>query len=295
MLRLQRLLVATDLSEPARYAADRAAALANEVEATLELLYVVPKPPIDRLRWLVSETPSKLQQRVLDEAREAVRQLAAHLLRAYGVSPGVHVVSGPLLQELVTQIKGISPDLTIVGARGASTVRHLLLGTTADRLLGTARRPMLVVKQPPRERYRSVLVPVDFSPASIAAVRAARTVAPGASIKLLHAFEMPFEGMLQYASVDEEQIHCYRIAARQEALQKLRRLSEEASLPAGLALPPLVLHGNPSVHILEQERAAGCDLIVMGKHGQDKLEELLLGSTTKHILAQSQCDVLVSL
>lgn len=294
MLRLQRILVATDLSEPARYAAERAAALAKELEATLELVYVVPKPPIARLRWLVSETRPKLQQRVLDAAREELRQLAAHLLRAHGVSPGAHVVSGPLLQELVTQIKRMSPDLTIVGARGASTVRHLLLGTTAERLLGTARRPMLVVKQPPRERYRSVLVPVDFSPASVAAVRAARTVAPAASIRLLHAFEVPFEGMLQYASVDEDQIYRYRIAARQEALQKLRRLSEEASLPAGLAVP-LVLHGNPSVHILEQERETGCDLIVMGKHGQDKLEELLLGSTTKHVLVQSQCDVLVSL
>ncbi len=32
----------------------------------------------------------------------------------------------------------------------------------------------------------------------------------------------------------------------------------------------------------------------MGKHGENFLEELLLGSVTKHVLAESQGDVLVS-
>ena len=35
-------------------------------------------------------------------------------------------------------------------------------------------------------------------------------------------------------------------------------------------------------------------LIVTGKHGQNALEELFLGSVTKEILSQSQCDILVS-
>ena len=35
------------------------------------------------------------------------------------------------------------------------------------------------------------------------------------------------------------------------------------------------------------------DLIVIGKHGLQVMEELLLGSVTKHVLAESQCDVMV--
>lgn len=42
-----------------------------------------------------------------------------------------------------------------------------------------------------------------------------------------------------------------------------------------------------------QEQELDCDLIVMGKHGQGMLEELLLGSVTKHVLAESTGDVLV--
>jgi nucleotide-binding universal stress UspA family protein len=47
------------------------------------------------------------------------------------------------------------------------------------------------------------------------------------------------------------------------------------------------------VQILEHERLQGSELIVIGKRGQNSLEDLLLGSVTKHILSQAQSDVLV--
>ena len=41
------------------------------------------------------------------------------------------------------------------------------------------------------------------------------------------------------------------------------------------------------------EQEVDADLIVVGKHGAHIAEELLLGSVTKHVLAESQCDVMV--
>jgi nucleotide-binding universal stress UspA family protein len=160
-------------------------------------------------------------------------------------------------------------------------------------MLSTTTCPVLVVKQPPHEPYRQLLVPVDFSPSSLRAIRHARSVAPQADVVLVHAFEVPFEGLLRYAGVDEDTIHHYRIVARQEALQKLHALRDEAGLPPeGTHL--VVLHGDPTLRITEQEQECDCDLIVMGKHGENFLEELLLGSVTKHVLAESQGDILVS-
>jgi nucleotide-binding universal stress UspA family protein len=48
------------------------------------------------------------------------------------------------------------------------------------------------------------------------------------------------------------------------------------------------------VRILEQEQEQDCDLLVMGKDGRAGFDELLLGSVTKRVLAESQSDVLVS-
>ena len=134
---------------------------------------------------------------------------------------------------------------------------------------------------------------MDFSPSSLRAIRHARSIAPGAELVLLHIFDVPFEGKLRYASVDDEVIHHYRIVAKQEATQKLQALRDQAGLPVvGTSL--LVLHGDPTFRIIEQEQECDCDLIVVGKHGEGMLEELLLGSVTKHVLAESQGDVLVS-
>ena len=293
MSQLKRILAATDLSAPARHAAERAALIGKETAAPLDLLHVANLAPLERLRQLMGTTPADMEQRVLDAARHRLRDLAASLQQHYGIAPGVHLASGALLTELAKEADALAAGLLVCGAKGESLVRHFVLGTTALRILSTTTCPVLVVKQPPHEPYRRLLVPVDFSPSSLRAIRHARSIAPQVDIVLLHAFEVPFEGQLRYASVDEDTIHHYRIVARQEALQKLHALRDEAGLPlVGTRL--VVLHGDPTLRITEQEQECDCDLIVMGKHGENFLEELLLGSVTKHVLAESQGDVLVS-
>lgn len=48
----------------------------------------------------------------------------------------------------------------------------------------------------------------------------------------------------------------------------------------------------PPPRILQQAEKDRTDLIVMGGHGNAPLEELLLGSTTKHVLAEARVAVL---
>lgn len=291
MTPFKRLLAATDLSAPARHAADRAALLARELDASLDLLHVVNPAPIEKLRQLVADIPAELGQRVLDATREELRALGATVSKHRGVTAGVRLASGPLIQELSAQAEAV--DLLVLGARGSSFMRHLLLGSTAERMLRKTPRPMLVVKQPAHEPYRGLLVPVDFSAYSTRAVQAAQAIAPSANIVLLHAFEVPVEGKLRLAGVEADLIHRYRVAAKQEALGKLRQLRDEIGLaPETTRL--VVVHGDASRNIVEQEQEQDCDLIVVGKHGESAVEDLLLGSVTKHVLAESQCDVLVT-
>lgn len=293
MTHLYHLMAATDLSAPARHAAERAALVAKETGASLDIVHVATLAPLEKLRRLVADIPPELEQHMLDEAREDLGKLAATLQQSHGICAAGHVVSGPLLSELAGQADAIAADLIILGARGASFMRHLLLGSTAERMVKKASRPMLVVKQAAHERYRTLLVPVDFSASSLPALRQARAIAPAAELILLHAFDVPFEGKLRFAGVDDDTIHRYRVAARQEAQQNLWGLCQAAGLPPGAARI-MVLHGDPLRHIIEQEQEQDCDLIVVGKHGENMLEELLLGSVTKKVLTQSQCDVLVS-
>lgn len=293
MTKISHVLAATDLSAPAGLAAERAALVSKETQSLLKLLHVANLSYLERLRQLVADTPSDLPQQVMATAQARLQALSKDLASRYGIKPDIQVATGSPLAELVKEIGEGTTDLVVCGARGESVIRHVLVGSTAQRLLSRARCPVLVVKQAPLARYRSVLIPVDFSASSCESIRHARAVAPHAHLTLLHVFEVPFEGHMRYASVDDDVIQHYRENARWEAKRKIDELVDQAGLPP-YTCGTVVVHGDPTLRITEQEKVQAADLIVMGKHGESALEELLLGSVTKYVLAESQCDILVS-
>lgn len=290
---IRRILAATDLSGPSRHAVDRAVRLADETGARLAALHVVGQGAVDGLRRMLGEDTPEVEARILDEARGALDRLLAELVATRSVSAEARVAVGVVVGEIVAQAEAEAADLLVLGARGEGFLRHLLLGTTAERLLRKTNRPVLLVRQLPHDRYRRVVIAVDFSASSVAALRLARTLAPAAELVLLHAFEVPFEGKLQFAGVTDEAIARYRHQARQDALRELEAFAAAAgSAAAGVRLS--VHHGEASRVILEREQQEDCDLLVVGKRGKGVVEELLLGSVTKHVLAEASGDVLVA-
>src|SRR5690606_34800135 len=111
--------------------------------------------------------------------------------------------------------------LIVVGAGGANDARRLLLGSTSDRIVSEAPTAVLVVKRRASKRYRRVLLPVDLRTPPDEALRMARALAPGAELVLMHAFEVPFEGQLRYAGVDESEVEFYRARAQNAAMRSL--------------------------------------------------------------------------
>ncbi|MGK0673990.1 MAG: universal stress protein [Halothiobacillaceae bacterium] len=292
MAKLERILAATDLSAPARHAVARAYHIVGATGAELTLLHVINQGTLERLHSMLGGGAKRVEQHLLDASREALGHLADELGQTHGVSASLRLVTGRVLAAILDEADALDADLIVVGARGEGFLGRLLIGTTSERLLRRTLRPMLVVKQAPYQTYRRVLVPVDFSPCSAEILRLAQAAAPGAELILLHAFEAPFESKLRYAGVEEETLKRYLATTRTDALSKLQALAANAQ--DDVAHVHLhVQHGEPARLILAQERELDCDLIVLGKHGQGMLEELLLGSVTKHVLAESVSDVLV--
>jgi nucleotide-binding universal stress UspA family protein len=287
------ILAATDFSAPARHAVARAFRVAAETGARLELSHVVGQGALDGLRRLVGLEAARVEEYILERARENLDALARELGPPHGLGAGIHLAAGTVLRTLLEQADELAAGLLVVGAKGEGYLGRMLLGTTAERLLRRTTRPILMVRQTPHEAYRRVLVPVDFSAWSVPAIRLAGAVAPGAELVVLHAFEAPFESRLQFASVGEESIDRYRAATRQEAQAELDRVIAEAGLDSD-RVSARVIHGPTSRVILNQEQEQDCDLVVMGKHGQGAMEDLLLGSVTKHVLAEAAGDVLMA-
>lgn len=290
---LQNILAASDLSAPNRHAIARAASVAAEAKALLSILHVAGQPPMDSLRQVFAVDTGKTDEGLLNQARTELRALGETIHQRFGIAPSLNVTAGELLPRLLDYADALPADLIILGARGGNSMRRILLGSTAERLLGTSSLPLLVVKQAVHESYRKLLVPIDFSAGSLRSLKLAHAIAPRAELVVLHAFELPFEGQLRYAGVDTARIEHYRSEAMQQAREKLGQLCEAANLPSR-HIQLDVLHGNSAQRILEHEQDENCDLIVIGKRGETLVEEFLLGRVTKHVLAESRSDVLVT-
>jgi nucleotide-binding universal stress UspA family protein len=288
-----RILVATDLSAPARHAVDRAYLLARHINSEIDIVHALELDAIDNLRELLGANLASAKVAIEADARDRLQLLGTHQAQHSGTAANLRVVSGRPLQVIASEIEDIGASLVVLGARGESYLRHAVLGSTAARLVRKATLcPVLVVKQSPHELYRNVLVALDFSPSSVPAIHAAKRWAPTAKLELLHAFELPYEGLLWRAGVEQEAITKYVNAALHKHRARLHDLAAEAGLtPAEYSVH--VLHGDPSQQIIAMEQECDIDLIVIGKHGTGFTDELLLGSVTKHVLAESQGDVLV--
>lgn len=286
------ILVATDFSGHARHAATRAARLAHDTRSALTLVHILPAPPVTKIReWLGAS--SAREQKVCDAARRQLRQLASELTSVRRVEFDIEAAAGSAPDEIVRAAERVDARLLVLGARGAGFLRRLVLGTTSQRLVRRTDRPLLVVRQTANRSYRRVLVAVDFSPQSRHALILARRVAPNAKLVILTVFEVPFEGKIRFAGVDDATFEIYRQRARARALRQLHALAHEAGLsPSQWEL--FVVEGDASRRIVEQEQSRNCDLVVLAPYSQSAVADLLLGSVTRHVLAEGHVDVLLS-
>jgi nucleotide-binding universal stress UspA family protein len=288
-----RILVATDLSAPAHHAVDRAFLLTEQAKGELHIVHALELDRLDKLRELLGANLALTKAAIEADAHKRLQQLATHQRHRLEPAAQMRVISAKPLSMITSEAAALDADLLVLGARGESYLRHALLGSTAARAIRKATRcPVLVVKQSPHEVYRSVLVALDFSPSSLLCIDAARRWAPGATLVLVHAFELPYEGHLWRAGVEQSVITQYINTDLKKRRTQLHELAAQAGLtPADYSVR--VLHGDPSQQIIAMEQEDDIDLLVIGKHGSNFTEELLLGSVTKHLLAQSQGDVLV--
>ena len=151
----------------------------------------------------------------------------------------------------------------------------------------------LVEKAAKKGAYRDVLVPVDFSAESVAAVKAAMSVAPDATITLLHAYEVAFEGLLRRADVSPATVEDLRLAAHSDALVRLYEIAKRHSWPAR-RFRSVVVPGPAAPAILNEALESGTDLIAIGSRRRGVLERLLSASVTRQVLAQAHSDVLIA-
>ena len=287
MTQFRSILVATDFSVDGNNAVRRAALLAREHDARLSLLHVVKPAGCKPLReWFSPSIDIDLKSA---QARTTLRRFAAEIAGRHDVVANLELRVGDALEEMLRASE--RADLVVLGQRGSNPFKDLVIGNTADRLLRTCRRPVLIVKQAAEGPYRRVLVPVDFTPSSDAAVGAAALLAPDAGIHVFHALRSMREAGLREADVPEAVIRASR--AREEAGVIARMRRSVARLGLDSRRMSFTLGRGSAARPALHSQTLDADLIVAGKQGRSTLAPFLPGSDSNRLLAGSRCDMLI--
>ena len=136
---------------------------------------------------------------------------------------------------------------------------------------------------------RNILVPVDFSDTSRAALRYAADLARrfDSRLHLLHVVPDP----IRQPWAVENRIGRVRRGAearRDETVVALRALATEERLDP-LRTTTRIAEGAAHHEIVDYVRAQGIDLVVMGTHGLGTLAHLFLGSVAERVVRHATC------
>lgn len=278
------LIVATPLGEESDAAVAAGLRLARSLDRPAILAHADTPPPILLGAPGGGFVPdAALLERQRDELSAALAA-QARAAAGDGPQPECEVRIGPADLVLAALAEERDAELVVLGPP-----RRPELGTTADRLLRRLDRPVLVLRRPERIPPRRVLVAVDLSAPSEAALVT--------GLRLLRALpgEPPSVELL-FALHPQElaaSIHFTPDRVRAFAGEELERLARRAVPEWAGVVERCVRSGEARDVILEESAARDADLVILGTHGRSGLERWLLGSVAAGVLRRAASNLLV--
>jgi nucleotide-binding universal stress UspA family protein len=147
---MRRFLVGVDFSECSRLALRRAAELAAAVGAELDVVHVWQVPAFLSPDAMIGQTPQQLQNLAHITEQQARKSLASLVAEARSAGSWVErarILSGEPAQGMVLEVEQGDYDLIAVGTHGRTGMRHVLLGSVAERVVRRSTRPVLTVRE----------------------------------------------------------------------------------------------------------------------------------------------------
>ena len=280
---------------------EKAAALARELGASLELFHAITAPVFLDLQPITGTSLAKLKRDALEQRQRRLEKLAA-VARKHGVTTTCRVEwDFPPHEAIVRRAARMGADLVVAEFHKGARTRPWLMHLTDWELLRTSSIPVLLLKAGARRRRGgAVLAAIDPShkhakplplDADIVAAGELMSRALGGKLHLVHAIDPAFNGL----AFGDPLIDARTFAVMYEQLREQRKADFE-KFAASTGVPRARRHlvdGNPVAAIPGCARRLNASLVIMGAVSRSGLKRLFIGNTAERVLGELPCDVLV--
>jgi len=294
-----RILVPVDGSKHSRIALDFIASRSALVggDPQVDVLNVQLPVPV-RATQLVGK--AQVRSYYTEEADKIVKPALARLRKAGVAATARYVVGHPSDEITAAAAKG-KADLIVMGSKGRSALKGLLLGSVTNSVLAQSRIPVLILRA--RERMPSdslkIGIAVDGSKYGRAAVayvlRHLQLFGASPELVLLHVVQdyagtvMPDMAGIALPAFSPEEIRSLQAQAFQKAIAPARKLLAKGKVQAA----EVCLVGNAGDELAAYARRKKLDLLVMGSHGYGAFKAAVMGSVATRTAATGDVPLLL--
>ncbi len=288
----QQILVPVDFSPFSDKAVEYAIELARQFSARITLLHAIvlfqddvnEEERLQQYHQLITQRESSARKHI-EGNRQSVHQQGIHVT--------TEIIRGISASDVILEyLHNHSHDLVVMGTHGHTGLKHLLLGSVAEKVVRFSPVPVLTVHRSTQKfQIRKILVPIDFSSYSREAADYAFLFARkfGATIEFIHVIEQEIHPAFYASGVDS--IFEIDPSLKERVIENLQEFIEDLKIE-GISTHFLVREGKAHKEIVEYARENDVDLITIATHGLTGLDYILLGSTTEKVVRWSSCPVL---
>jgi nucleotide-binding universal stress UspA family protein len=142
---IRAILYATDFSESSVPACDYALTLARLSGAKLHVLHVIGELSDDRRSLMPPQSLADLEKEL---ELQAIRQMERFCRERFGdqVTYQTETVIGNPFQEILRATERLKVDLIVMGTHGRTGIGHVIVGSTAERVVRRSTIPVLTVR-----------------------------------------------------------------------------------------------------------------------------------------------------
>jgi nucleotide-binding universal stress UspA family protein len=297
------MLVPLDGSKTAESALPYARALAERLDADVELLVVVDLGGIsgsvsaDEVAKLNDVQASRKPDEYLTKVAKTFPQGRARF----------RVERGTAASIIIDEAAADKDTLIIMASHGRSGIHRWLLGSVAEKVLRGTSNPLLLIRaseKAPAEgqaTLRSIVVPLDGSKLGELALAPALELARslGTEVVLVRAYEFP--ATAYYRADDFPSGAAAFIPSYAELVEEMSREAreyldvkvKEISAREPVRVRAEIIEGPAAERIIDLARNAAGSLIAMSTHGRSGLKRWILGSVTEKVARHAESPVLI--
>lgn len=278
---MKKILVPTDFSEPSFYGLDAAAEIAKKTGAAVHIFnacevsnYYYSTDP------LVIAPPASimiegLNENLLKTAKSKLNSLLKRQsLKGIKVAVNCEITSN-VHNSITAYADKIKADLIVMGSHGAGNLREIILGSTAERVVRFAVKPVIVIPvKPAKGLFKKIVFASDFAPEAYGI--------------------FPF--VKEISKINSAEIHLLKVNTMDQfsrTIDDRKKMQDFSRKFGGKFVTSLFSDYMKEEGILNYAHEVKADLIAIGTHGKKGLRRFFSEDVSEGIVRLSHIPILI--